>query len=195
MKLQFDFKVIVSPKDEKSNVITITSLMTESALREYLLDEIKEKKNSSEEEKSNLPKILEKLLESSNEKEEEKNLKHVADKFIIEKLSSKDSNAKQWMEIFEKECTRFKITKYNMKIEILRLFLEKSCSDWHRATTIKLSINNNWGDWKDRFLKSFADKGWSTWKYALAFRYKEGSLINYATKKERLILDVNKDID
>lgn len=157
----------------------------------YLLDKTKE----SEKEKSDLEKILEKLLEASKEKEEEKNVKHIADKFIIEKLSSKDSNAKQWMEIFEKECIRFKITKDNMKIEILRLFLEKSYSDWYRATTTKLSINNNWREWKDRFLESFADKEWSTWKYALAFRYKEGPLIDYAIKKERLILDVNKDID
>ena len=31
--------------------------------------------------------------------------------------------------------------------------------------------------------------------YAFAFRYKEGLLIDYAMKKERLILDVNKSID
>lgn len=99
------------------------------------------------------------------------------------------------METFEKECTRFKITEDNTKIEVLRLFLEKSCSDWYRATITKLSINNNWNEWKNRFLETFADRGWSTWKYALTFRYKEGSLIDYAIKKERLILEINKNID
>lgn len=33
MKLQFDFKVVPSAKDEKSNVIVITSLMTEDGKR------------------------------------------------------------------------------------------------------------------------------------------------------------------
>lgn len=32
-------------------------------------------------------------------------------------------------------------------------------------------------------------------KYALSFRYKKGSLTDYAIKKERLLLDMNKDID
>lgn len=47
----------------------------------------------------------------------------------------------------------------------------------------------------DRFLGTFANKGWNTVTYALSFRYKEGLLIDYAMKKERLLLDMNKDID
>lgn len=114
---------------------------------------------------------------------------------MIEKFTSKHANAKQWMETFEKECTRFDVVEDETKIEILRLFLEKPCSDWHCATLTKLTAEAKWDEWKDRFLETFADKGWSTAKYALSFRYKEGSLTDYAIKKERLLLDMNKDID
>lgn len=75
------------------------------------------------------------------------------------------------------------------------MFLEKSCSDWHCATLTKLTVEAKWDEWKDRFLETFVDKGWSTAKYALSFKYKEGSLTDYAIKKERLLLDMNKDID
>lgn len=114
---------------------------------------------------------------------------------MIEKFTSKHANAKQWIETFKKECTRFDVVEDETKIEILRLFLEKSCSDWHCATLTKLTVEAKWDEWKDRFLETFADKGWSTAKYALSFRYKEGSLTDYAIKKERLLLDMNKDID
>ncbi|KAK9754798.1 hypothetical protein QE152_g1017 [Popillia japonica] len=38
MKLQFTFKVVASPKDEKTNVLAITSIMTEDGKR-YVLPE------------------------------------------------------------------------------------------------------------------------------------------------------------
>ncbi|KAK9730588.1 hypothetical protein QE152_g14390 [Popillia japonica] len=38
MKLQFTFKVVVSPKDEKTNVLAITSIMTEDG-KKYVLPE------------------------------------------------------------------------------------------------------------------------------------------------------------
>lgn len=81
---------------------------------------------------------------------------------MIEKFTSKHANAKQWIETFEKECTRFDVVEDETKIEILRLFLEKPCSDWHCATLTKLTVEAKWDEWKDRFLETFADKGWST---------------------------------
>jgi len=114
---------------------------------------------------------------------------------MIEKFTSRHSNAKQWIETFEKECTRLDITQDEMKIEILRLFLDKSCADWYCATLTKLTVTAKWSEWKNRFLETFADKGWSTVTYALSFKYKEGSLIDYAMRKERLLLDMNREID
>lgn len=254
-KLQFEFTVTASTKDEKTNITIITSINTEEGKRYVLpaefrhigyhkelmktenysklkntlktrhqkrkvwikmtkelkniyidedqnlqfenqyLEEIDEGKPEDTTQNDNLTKILEKLVEVSKKKEEGKNLKQISEKFMIEKFTSKHANAKQWMETFEKECTRFDVVEDETKIEILRLFLEKPCSDWHCATLTKLTAEAKWDEWKDRFLETFADKGWSTAKYALSFRYKEGSLTDYAIKKERLLLDMNKDID
>ncbi|XP_076298675.1 uncharacterized protein LOC143217884 [Lasioglossum baleicum] len=146
-------------------------------------------------EKGNLQQILEKLIEATEKKEGQQNLKNISEKFIIEKFTSKNSNAKQWMENFEKECIRFNITKDETKIEILRLFLEKPCLDWYSSMATKLTMNSEWEEWKRKFLETFANRGWNMVTYAFAFRYKEGSLIDYAMRKEKLILDINKSID
>lgn len=159
---------------------------------EYL-EEIEEKQPT--EINNNMSNLLEKWIETSQKKEGEKNLKQIAEKFMIERFTSKHSNAKQWIETFEKECVRFDITQDELKIEILRLFLDKSCADWHCATLTKLTVTAEWSEWKDRFLETFADKGWSTVTYALSYKYKDGSLIDYAMRKERLLLDMNKEID
>ncbi|XP_059045613.1 uncharacterized protein LOC131841306 [Achroia grisella] len=143
---------------------------------------------------NNLQQILDRLVEST-EKKEHHNLKNISEKFIIEKFTSRNSNATQWMETFEKECVRFNIIKDETKIEILRLFLEKTCLDWYSSMVTKLTVNSYWTEWKEKFLETFKNRGWDTVTYAFAFRYKEGLLIDYAMKKERLILDINKSID
>lgn len=143
----------------------------------------------------NLQHILEKLIETSAKNENQHNLKNISEKFIIEKFTSKNTNAIQWIETFEKECERFNIIKDETKIDILRLFLEKSCLEWYSSMIIKLTVNSEWNEWKNKFLETFRNQGWDVVTYALAFRYKEGLLIDYAIKKERLILDINKLID
>lgn len=250
-KLQFEFVLMASPKDSKSNTIAITSITTEDgeqyalpeedkfidshkeimktenynkvksslkkrhqirkvwitlsqALRDTYIDadgnlqfmnkyleEITEEKGQN----NNLSKILEKLVETTQNKEGRQNLKHISEKFIIEKFNSKNSNATQWMENFEKECARFDISKDETKIEILRLFLEKGCLDWYSSTITKLTVDSAWDEWKKRFLETFANKGWKMITYALSFKYREGTLIDYAMKKEKLLLDMNKNID
>lgn len=139
--------------------------------------------------------ILEKLIESTTKKDNHHNLKNVSEKFIIEKFTSKNPNAMQWIENFEKECERFNIINDESKIDILRLFLEKSSLDWYSSMVIKLTLNSEWSEWKEKFLETFKNRGWDMVTYALAFRYKEGLLIDYAIKKERLILDINKSVD
>lgn len=142
-----------------------------------------------------LQKILQKLIETTTKKENQHNLKHISEKFIIEKFTTKNPNATQWIENFEKECERFNITKDETKIDVLRLFLEKSCLDWYNSMLIKLTVNSEWNEWKNKFLETFKNRGWDVVTYAFAFRYKEGLLIDYAIKKERLLLDINKMID
>ncbi|GLV46086.1 hypothetical protein CBL_05171 [Carabus blaptoides fortunei] len=134
-------------------------------------------------------------VEPTEKKESQLNLKHIAEKFMIEKFTTKHSNAKQWLETFEKECRRFEINEENTKIEILRLFLDKSCLDWHSATLTILTMEAGWSEWKGRFQESFADKGWSNGMYAITYRYKEGSLIEYAMRKEKLLLDMDNNVN
>jgi len=134
------------------------------------------------------------MVESSQRKENQLNLRNVAERFMIEKFTCKHSNAKQWLEAFEKECRRFEISGDDIKIEILRLFLDKSCLDWHSATLTTLTIEAGWYEWKEKFLETFADKGWNTGMYAISHRYKDGSLIEYAMRKEKLLLDMDNNI-
>lgn len=141
-----------------------------------------------------MEKLFEKLLENTQESKQH-NLKYIAEKFVIEKFTSKNPNAKQWIDIFEKECVRFDVTTDEKKIELLRLFMEKSCVDWYSSMIIKLSINAEWSTWKNKFCESFANKGWSPVTYALLFKYKDGSLVDYAIRKEKLLLDMRRSID
>lgn len=139
-------------------------------------------------------KILEKLIENQQKKEKQ-SIKMLADRFVIDKFDGKNINANHWMEIFEKECTRFDIVKDEEKIEIFRLFLEKSCTDWYSSMMIKLSLQSEWSEWKLNFLQTYANKGWNTSKYALYYKYQSGSLLDYAIKKENLLLEMRKTID
>ena len=141
-----------------------------------------------------LEQIIKTDVTESQKKESQLNLKHVAEKFMIENFTSRHSNAKQWLETFEKECKRFEINEDKTRIEILRLFLDKSCSAWHSATLTMLTIEAGWSEWKERFLETFAEKGWTTGMYAIYYRYKEGSLTEYAMRKEKLLLDMDNDI-
>lgn len=255
-KLQFEFTVVTSPKDTKTNVIAITSICTEDGKRyilpeelRYMGDHVELKKsnyhtklvnslkkrnqvrkvwitmtkeleetyidedgnlqfkdqyleeineeNLNKTQDHNLKEILEKLIETTQnkDKDKEKNLKQIADKLLIEKFSSKNTNAKQWMESFEKECSRFQIDKKEDKIELLKLFLDKPSLDWYSSTLIRLTVNAGWSEWKKRFLECFTDNGWNNVTYALSFKYREGSLTDYAIKKEKLLIDFNKDMD
>ncbi|XP_047986081.1 uncharacterized protein LOC125226205 [Leguminivora glycinivorella] len=126
---------------------------------------------------------------------EKKNIGKTAEKFLIEKFSNKTSSADQWLDEFEGECDRFDIKEDQDKIGILKHLLEKQCLDWYSSMLIKLTVNSEWTEWKANFCETYGKKGWSQVKYAFTFRYKTGSLLEYATRKERLLLEVNKNID
>lgn len=252
MKLKFVFRAVASPKDSKTTVIAITSIITEEGERYAIPNELiyadfhdqlidtdafKKVKDSlgrrhdelkiwitlskelqetyfdgegniefrgkylkqiieeNTKEQSDLAKILEKLVEKSEKKEEERNLKHIVDKFVLEKFNYKTSNVNQWLDTFEKECIRFKIEKDNTKIELLRFFLDGICQDWYTSIVIKGEHENEWRSWKQVLIETFSSKGWSSRSYAHYFKYKEGSLVQYAMKKERLLLEINKNME
>lgn len=60
---------------------------------------------------------------------------------------------------------------------------------------IKLTLHSEWSEWKKNFCETYGNKGWSLIRYALAFKYKTGSLLDYAIKKEKLLLEIRKTID
>lgn len=167
----------------------------------YLLEQVdntKVEKNQKETSISTetLQQILEKLSTTTSEKESDKqNIKNISDKIVIEKFTGKNANVLQWMEIFESECLRLKIDQDINKIEILRLFLEGSCIDWYSSMLIKHTINSDWEQWKKIFCETYADKGWTPVRYAIEYKYVNGYLLEYALKKERMLLEVNKSLD
>lgn len=126
---------------------------------------------------------------------QQKNITKIAEKFLIEKFSNKTSCADQWINEFQSECERFEIIKDQDKIGILKHLLEKQCLDWYSSMLIKVTVNSEWAVWKDNFCETYGNKGWSQVKYAFTFRFQAGSLLEYATKKERLLLEINKHID
>ncbi|ESN98616.1 hypothetical protein HELRODRAFT_162051 [Helobdella robusta] len=104
------------------------------------LEEIEQKQASGNLGKNtdSLEKLFTKFIESSQDLKKQ-NLKYIAEKFIIERFTSKNTNPSQWIDVFEKE--------------------------WNQVT------------------------------YALLFKYKDGSLVDYAIKKEKLLLDMRTSID
>lgn len=163
------------------------------------LEEISEQPVSYESTSSDsnhmLEKLLEKLQEQKQQKPEKQNLGKIAKDFIIEKFNGRNSNALQWIKDFNKECERFQINEDKQKIEILKNFLENASVDWYSCMLMKLTVQSEWSKWEKNFCETFANKGWSSTRYALAFKYQSGSLLEYALKKEKLLLEVRKTVD
>ena len=118
----------------------------------------------------------------------EDKLEAVERRFSIEKFNGKQK-ASDWLESFEAECTRHMITEDVVKVNCLKLFLSDRAIDWYQANIIKVS-QNEWTRWVTSFLKVFSEKGWSNVRYAYNFKYLNVSFVEYALKKERMILEV-----
>jgi len=73
----------------------------------------------------------------------------------------------------------------------MRLFLMGNAVEWHRASLHKLSLESKWIDWRNSFLKTYGDKSWRFVQYAYTYRYIKGSYLDYALKKERLLLETD----
>lgn len=161
---------------------------------DYLLQELTQTSQSTTDGK--LLEILEKLSDKFNtNKEKYTNLSGLTEKFVLKKFDNKTTNAKQWLQCFESECKRFDLNCNTQKISALRLFLNNSESDWYESMLIKHSLNSLWEIWRESFLDTFADKSWSSVIYALTYKHLSGSLLEYALKKERLLLEYNNNID
>ncbi|XP_013188531.1 uncharacterized protein LOC132901739 [Amyelois transitella] len=163
----------------------------------YLLEEvtsISQKQISTDTTTEALSRMLANFAESEKEPKLF-NLKKLSEMFVIDKFTQKTSSATQWMIIFETECARMGINDDTHKIQGLRLFLDDSCQDWYSSMLIKYTLNSEWCIWKKNFCETYMNKGWTPVRYAFLFKYRQGSLLEYALKKERLLLETNKSID
>ncbi|XP_014357289.1 uncharacterized protein LOC106709891 [Papilio machaon] len=159
----------------------------------YLLEQI-----TSQTEQQTSAEALSRVLENFTElkkQSKQPNLKELCEKFVIEKFTKKTSSVTQWMVIFEAECTRIGIDEDIQKIQVFRLFLDDSCQDWYNSMLIKYTVNSEWCIWKKNFCETYVNIGWTPIRYAFSFKYRQGSLLEYALKKERLLLEINKSID
>ena len=170
-------------KDESGNIF----------FNNEILEDITTMKQSEETStrNDNLVEILQKLTDKSDNK----NLKRVAEKFTLDKFSGKNNNAIQWLEIFENECDRFDIEEDKDKIEILRIFLDNAAADWYGSKLLKYTLDSEWKTWKENFKTTFVDKGWESIRFAFTYRYMKGSLLDYALKKEKILLETNKNVE
>lgn len=189
-------------RHEKRDVwITLTKELANTYLDDgniqfegFLLAKVENEKEKTCTEE-NLIRILESLDKKSDKEQKHINKLKLAEKFVLDKFSGKITNVHQWLSNFESECTRFEIIKDTDKIEMLRLVMDESAMDWYNSMLIKNSLNSEWKIWIDSLCETFANKGWSPVRYAFNYRYKQGSMIEYALKKERLLLEIQKSID
>ena len=150
----------------------------------FLLEKFEQENESS----SNLPTLNKSFQKSENKM-------RLLEEFSIEKFSRNTTNVIQWLNSFESECVRLQIETDIKKIEILRLLLEDTYKDWYSSMIIKHTIDSDWSVWRKSFSDTFANKGWSPIRYAMNFKYIQGSILEYAIKKERYLLEINKSID
>ena len=180
--------------DEEGNMI----------FKNYVLEEISIGTPTSREEGATslnlseemLTRILEKFAhhQQGNEDPGKRNLKILSEKFVLKKFSGKSCNVSEWMNTFERECTRLGIEKDIDKIEIFRLFLEDACMDWYNAMLINLTLESEWLQWKQRFCEIYADKGWISVTHAISYKYVSGSLLDYAVRKQNLLTQTDKSM-
>jgi len=187
--IKLDDKILKLYKDESGNM----------AINDFLLQDISigEQNTSSTSANETLVKLLEKLCEKEEPARESntRNLSKICERFVLDKFDGKRLSANQWLQTYESECDRSCIKNDVEKIEILRLFLDEAGKDWFNSMLIRHTLNSEWKTWKDNFLQTFADKGWSSVSYALNYKYFTGSILEYALKKERLLLESNKNMD
>lgn len=147
---------------------------------EFYLEETTEDTRTASEEAT--------LSQNSIKSSREDILRNIEKKFSIEKFKGKQK-PEDWIETFETECVRYEVQEDVLKVKCLRLFLQERALDWYDALAMK-NTKDDWRAWETSFKKVFAAKGWSQVRYAYSFRFMTGSLIEYALRKEKLVLEV-----
>lgn len=178
--------------DEEGNAVFSTCFLDEK-----LPGVPTEKTESSVSMNDKLIEILQKLstapkddLPTNSKLTNESDLSGIEKRMSLQLFNGRQK-ADEWLSCFEAECSRCKVTDSVAKVKCMRLFLSGTAAEWHQATGKKLS-ETEYDQWKASFRTVFTDRGWANVAYAYSFKYVAGSLVEYALKKEGLLLDVEK---
>jgi len=120
-------------------------------------------------------------------------VKSILSHFMIEKFSAKNRNVESWCSNFEKESLRFELSGAK-QIEVFKSCLDDSLLDWFTVCQKKIGIDASWETWKENLIKTYGDSSWKPVNYAFTFKYLLGSYIEYTVKKERLLLELDRQL-
>ncbi|XP_072393540.1 uncharacterized protein [Diabrotica undecimpunctata] len=137
--------------------------------------------------------LLQKFNDTNLPKVEKKNLKKIKDDFVLRNFDGNNVPMNSWLKTFESECLRCEVVADEDKILILRLFLDGIAKEWFESKIITLGLDNSFEVWKINFLDSFCETGWHNHRQAYSFRYIGGSIVDYAFRKENLLLNIKND--
>lgn len=119
--------------------------------------------------------------------------KDILKRFLVDKFSPKNRNVEAWCDLFQKESARFNLCSQK-QIEVLKSCLDPSMSDWFSINQRRLPSDAAWSSWKYQLLSTFSDHSWRPIRYVYNFKFLNGSLIDYAVKKERMLLELDRDL-
>ncbi|XP_076301773.1 uncharacterized protein LOC143219848 [Lasioglossum baleicum] len=131
--------------------------------------------------------------ETSPEPTKKKNLRKIREDFVLGNFDGKNFPITSWFQMFEAECTRCQVTSDQDKILILRLFLDGTAKDWFSSKVVTIGLDVEFEIWRTIFLDSFRETGWRKSKEAYSFRYIGGSLVDYALRKENLLVNIRNN--
>lgn len=133
------------------------------------------------------------LYASSTAADKEESVKSILKHFMVEKFSTKNKNVISWVKSFEKECTIFQLSG-RRQMEVFKACLDASVLDWFGVTQLKLGLNTDWKQWKHDLISTFGDDSWTPISFAYLYRYLNGSFVDFAVKKERMLLELERDL-
>lgn len=143
------------------------------------------------------PKVAKKITEDDtkepSDEKKRRSLQSITKDMVLEKFVGRNQNARTWIAMFEDECTRMEVS-VDQRCDALRLFLEGPPTDWYAANRKLIGVGT-WLEWKQSFLDTFDEKGWS--ELALAYNYRfmnKGTIAEYVLKKLNLLVEADPDM-
>ncbi|KAK9878619.1 hypothetical protein WA026_022880 [Henosepilachna vigintioctopunctata] len=183
-RLQFKFQLL-NGTDEKFNILCVTEVTTQDGHTHKIPDDYCNMKYHVELIKTATLTKVKKALEKRNQMrnvwvsltEELKNIYY-------------DDGNLQFDDEYLEEITHMKETEVNFKGYSKAKNIGRLANDF-----IIEKFDAGWKEWRETFCNTFASKGWSPIRYALALKYQTGSFLQFSIEKERLLSQVRKTID